>query len=122
MRTLILIWSIIGFLTLNVFAQTDLKVKDEKEEIAARISPDYGIKDFDNIMLLTTGKYDVEDLHKTVGNDNISYLDVSEGFTMTVYEHDKFAGKSKEFIGPVHVSLKDDDFDNQISSLIIELN
>lgn len=67
---------------------------------------------------LRQGSYDVNILHQTLGNDQLSSLKVPAGMKVTLYEHGGFQGRTKVFTQDSQ--YVGDDFNDRTSSLIVE--
>ncbi len=66
--------------------------------------------------MLEPGWYDADQL--TIGNDELSSIQVPFGFRVTLYEHQDFQGRSLVLNGDAHPQfLEDNDFNNHTSSL-----
>lgn len=65
---------------------------------------------------LSVGDYDVARI--TLGNDQVSSLKVPEGLKVTLYEHEKFGGRSKSFTSDT--PFVGDDFNDLTSSIKVE--
>lgn len=90
-----------------------------------RMAPNYVVKlsgsyDLQAAKGFTEGEHDVKVLKEVLGNDGVSCLEVSEGYVLIAFPDAEFKGKAREFVGPAKVSLKDDKFDNQISSIKVK--
>jgi len=69
---------------------------------------------------LGEGEYDLIDLQaRAIGNDRISSIAVAPGYSVTVYEHAGFTGASATYDAETPYL---DAFDDEISSLVVELD
>lgn len=65
---------------------------------------------------LEPGNY--RDYQMKITNDRLSSLQIPYGFKVTIYEHDKFTGRSKTFTE--NISCIDTEFRNMASSIVVE--
>lgn len=66
---------------------------------------------------LGEGRYDHDELG--IGNDNLSSIEVPRGYKITIYQNERYGGRSRTYYNDVSC-LTDDDWNDRTSSIRIE--